>query len=300
MRRMAGQSINIFLGNHPYVAQETLRDMCMAFSGTLTALGHRVLISADIQPPPALNLFFEHFPPEFAAVFEPILPHIRAGLICTEPFQGNPMSDSAYREMRIQNMIRIGSQCRFVWCLDPASYDGYKMAFGHSNVLPFSIGFIESLVDLPSVGDTEKVWDVCFTGSMTEYRQKVFAALTSAGLRVVHGLFPHYLRQSVMARSRLQLTLKQSEAISIPSQMRMSYCLANDLPVISDLGGRPPETGVETYVPAVAPEGLVEWCRRFAAGEQDRGAFEARIHAFKNEYRMDHLNAETVRLSLSL
>lgn len=297
---MSGQSINLYLGNHPYVAQETLRDMCMAFSGTLTALGHRVLISADIQPSPAVNLFFEHFPPEFAGTLEPILPHIRAGLICTEPFRGNPLSEAAYRDMRIRNMIRIGSQCRFVWCLDPASFAGYKTAFRHSNVFPFAVGFIETLVDLPSISDSEKVWDVCFTGSMTDYREGVITGLKAAGLRVAHGLFPHYVRQSVMARSRLQLTLKQSEAISIPSQMRMSYCLANGLPVISDLGGRPPETAVEAYVPAVAPEGLVEWCRKFAAGEQDRGAFVARIHAFKNEYRMDHLNADTVSRSLSL
>lgn len=297
---MPGQAINIFLGNHPYVAQETLRDMCMAFSGTLGALGHRVLISADIQRPPVLNLFFEHFPPEFAGLLEPLLPHIRAGLICTEPFLGNPMSEPAYREMRIRNMIRIGSQCRFVWCLDPASFAGYKTAFSHSRVFPFAIGFIESLVDLPAVAETDKVWDVCFTGSMTEYRQTVFNALKAAGLSVVHGLFPHFLRQSIMARSRLQLTLKQSDAISIPSQMRMSYCLANDLLVVSDLGGRPAETGVEAYVTALPPAGVVEWCRDFAAGRHDLAPMRERIRDFKAGYRMDRLNAETVRTALAL
>jgi len=297
---MNGQSINIFLGNHPYVAQETLRDMCMAFHGTLTALGHRVLISADIQPPPAVNLFFEHFSPEFMPLLEPLLPHIRAGLICTEPFQGNPMSDPAYRDMRIRNMIRVGSQCRFVWCLDPASFPAYRTGFAHGRVFPFAIGFIESLVDLPACADTEKVWDVCFTGSMTDYRQGVFTALKAAGLRVVHGLFPHYLRQSVMSRSRLQLTLKQSESISIPSQMRMSYCLANDLLVVSDLGDRAAETGAEAYVTALRPDGLVAWCREFAAGRVDVEGMRARIRDFKANYRMDRLNAETVAGSLAL
>jgi hypothetical protein len=70
--------------------------------------------------------------------------------------------------------------------------------------------------------------------------------------------------------------------------------------VISDLGGRPVETGAEAYVPAVPPDGLVDWCRKFAAGEQDQARLRERALAFRSEYRMDRLNAETVRTSLTL
>lgn len=297
---MSGQKINIYLGNHPYISQEMLRDMCVAFSGTLTALGHDVLLSADILPPPAVNLFFEHFPPEIVARLEPILPHIRAGMICTEPFQGNPLSDAAYREMRIRNMMRIGALCRFVWCLDPASLAAYRGALGQAKVLAFPIGYIETLADLPAVPDRDKVWDVCFTGSMTDYRESLLGALKASGLKVIHGLFPHYLRQSVMARSRLQVTLMQSETISIPSQMRMAYCMANDNVIVSDLGGRAPESGIEAFVPALMPSELAAWCRDFVAGRQDVAKLHACLRDFKSGYRMDRLNAETVATSLAL
>ncbi len=296
---MQGQYVNIFLGNHPYVAQETLRDMCMAFSGTLTKLGHKVGLSADLMPPPAVNLFFEHFPDDVAPLIAPLLPHIRAGLICTEPFRGNPMSNPDYREMRIRNMLRIGAGCRFIWCLDPASLELYREAFGPARVFPFPVGYIETLADLAPVPDEEKVWDVCFTGSMTEYRASILGELKATGLKVVHGLFPHFLRQSIMSRSRLHLTLRQSEDLSLPSQVRMSYCLSNDLAIVSDLGGRPAESAIESYVTALARPELPGWCREFIAGRIDRGPLRARIAAFKTEYRMDRLNAETVAASLA-
>lgn len=284
---MAGQTVNLFLGNHPYVAQETLRDFCMAYSGALTSLGHFVLFAPTLLPPPAINLVFEHFDDGFTAILEPMLARIRVGLICTEPYAGNPMSDTTYRQMRVTNMKRIGAGCRFVWCVDPASFAAHQTVFGHDRVYQTPIGYTETLADLQAVPPAEKIWDVCFTGSMTDYREALLGQLKAAGLSVIHGLFPHYIRQSIMQRSRLQLTLKQGPDLSLPSQMRMAYCLANDLPLVSDLGGRAPETPVEAYVTAVAPGQLASWCVDFIAGRQDAAAMQAKVAVFKRECRMD-------------
>lgn len=291
---MTGQTVNLFLGNHPYVAQETLRDFCVAYSGALTSLGHSVLFAPTLLPPPAINLVFEHFDDPFTGLLEPLLAQYRVGLICTEPFAGNPMSDAAYRQMRVTNMKRIGARCRFVWCVDPASFAAHRSAFGHDRVYQTPIGYTETLADLRPLGPAEKIWDVCFTGSMTDYRAALLGRLKAAGLNVIHGLFPHFMRQSVMERSHLQLTLRQDSELSLPSQMRMAYCLANDLPIVSDLGGRPAETPVEAYVTAVAPAQIVQWCADFRAGRQDLVAMKAKAAAFKAECRMDKALAATV------
>src|SRR5690242_20163341 len=118
-----GRTVNFFLGNHPYVAQETLRDMCTAFAGMLEALGHSTVFSPSLLPPPTINLLFEHFDNDLTQALAPAVPALQIGLICTEPFAGNPMSDAVYRQMRLQNMLRIGKGCRFVWCVDPSSFD---------------------------------------------------------------------------------------------------------------------------------------------------------------------------------
>lgn len=298
--RMAGQTVNFFLGNHPYVAQETLRDFCVAYSGALTCLGHSVLFAPTLLPPPAINLVFEHFDDPFTGLFEPFLAQFRVGLICTEPFAGNPMSEAPYRQMRVTNMKRIGARCRFVWCVDPASFAAHQSAFGHARVYRAPIGYTEALADLGTVAPPDKIWDICFTGSMTDYREALLGRLKAAGLNVIHGLFPHFIRRSVMERSRLHLTLKQDTNLSLPSQMRMAYCLANDLPMISDLGDRAPETPIEAYVIAIAPAEFVAWCVDFIAGRQDTEAMAAKVAAFKSECRMDALMAATVAESFAL
>jgi len=296
---MAGQTLNMYLGNHSYVAQETLRDFCVAYAGALSALGHSVLFSPVPLPPPTINLMFEHFDDQFLAMLEPILSGFHFGLICTEPFAGNPLSEPAYRQMRVTNMIRVGSRCRFVWCVDRRSFAAHKTVFGHSRVYQTPIGYTSMLADLHYLPPSEKVWDVCFTGSLTPYRQGILQQLTAAGLNVVYGMFPHFVRRSIMHRSRLHLTLKQDADLSLPSQLRMAYCLSNDLLIVSDLGDRPRETFAEAYVTAVAPDALTQWCVDLVGGRQDVAAMQAKIAAFKEECRMDVLNAEIFQMSFA-
>lgn len=296
---MTPRTVNLYLANHSYVAQETLRDFCVAYAGALTAAGHSVLFSPVPLPPPVINLVFEHFDDQFMALLEPILSGFHFGLICTEPFAGNPLSEPAYRQMRVANMIRIGSGCRFVWCVDRRSFASHKPVFGHSRVYQTPIGYTSMLADLHYLPPSEKVWDVCFTGSLTPYRQRMLDALKAAGLNVVYGLFPHFMRRSIMHRSRLHLTMKQDSDLSLPSQLRMAYCLSNDLLMVSDLGDRPRETFAEAYVTAVAPEALPQWCVDFIAGRQDVEAMRAKIALFKEECRMDVLNAEAIAASFA-
>ena len=296
---MAGRTVNIYLANHAYNTQETLRDFCVAYGGALSALGHPVVFSPVLLRPPAINLVFEHFDDRFVGLLEPVLPGYHLGLICTEPFAGNPFSELGYRQMRTANMIRIGAGCRFVWCVDGRSFASHKAAFGHSRVYPTPIGYSAALADLHDLPPEDKLWDVCFTGTVTPYRQRVLEQVAAAGLKVISGLYPHFVRRSIMHRSRLHLTLKQDEELSLPSQLRMAYCLSNDLPIVSDLGGRQPETLAETYVTAVAPDALAQWCVDFVAGRQDVGAMRAKIAAFKSECRMDVLNAEVIRASFA-
>jgi hypothetical protein len=294
-----GRTVNLFLGNHPYVAQETLHDMCTAFAGMLATLGHSTVFSPSLLPPPAINLVFEHFDDTLTQALAPALPGLLVGLICTEPFVGNPMSDVSYRQMRLRNMLRIGKACRFVWVVDPRSFDEHSKALAPVPVYPMPIGYTERLRDLTPGGGQDKIWDICFTGSMTDYREAMFEQLKAAGLSVIHGLFPHFMRQSVMQRSRLQITLKQSEELSLPSQMRMAYCLANDLPIVSDLGDRVPESAIESYVTAVAPAQFVRWCQDYVAGRQDNAAMAAKTAGFKTACRMDRLNAEAIAASFA-
>jgi hypothetical protein len=286
--------VNIFMGNHDAWGASTLEDQCLAFQGALRALGHDAFLSNSIVGPPLINLVFENFAGEHKPFFDAQLAQSRIGVICTERFAGSVLNLPDYAAQRARNLVDVGRRAAFLWCLDPQAVAPLQAALPGARVFYTPIGYVKELENVETLEPARKIWDVCFTGSITAYRQEVLNALTAQGLTVMAGSFPPVVRRSIMARSRLQLTLKQTADNFMPSQMRIAYCLANGFPVISDFAGVPPETPVEEFCINVRREDLADRCLDLLRNPVALIEAKQRIARFRDSCRMPDMIAEIV------
>jgi hypothetical protein len=291
--------VNIFMGNHDAQGASTLEDQCLAFQGALRALGHDAFLSCSFVGPPLINLVFDNFAGDWKGFFQAQLKQSRIGMICTERFAGSVLNLPDWAAQRARNLVEIGRQCSFLWCLDPQAVAPLQAELPGVRVLYTPIGYVKDLENVETLEPARKIWDICFTGSITPYRQEVLAGLTAKGLSVIAGSFPPVVRRSVMARSRLQLTLKQTADNFMPSQMRIAYCLANGFPVISDFAGVPAETPVEEFCINVKREELAERCLDLLRNPVAMMEAKQRIARFKATCRMPEMIADIVQRSLA-
>jgi len=290
---------NLFMGNHDLIGASSLEDQCLAFQGALRDLGHVTLISNSLVGAPGVNLVFENFVPPYMEFFERALGNSIIGVICTERFEGSVLNVPEVKAIRVKNLPIVLNRCKFVWTLDPVSVAPLRAAFPAQRIFHMPIGYARALADIEGATSSPKLWDVCFTGSLTEYRLGVLNQLSASGLRVVFGHFPTFVRRSIMGYSRLQLTLKQFPNAYMPSQMRIAYCLANGFPVVSDFGGVPPETAIEDFCFNVPAEQLATQCRALLTDSALQADAADKIARFKSGYRMADLIKDAVAQSLA-
>jgi len=290
--------VNIFMGNHDALGASTLEDQCLAFQGALRALGYDAFLSCSIVGAPVINLVFDNFAGDYKPFIDAHLGRARLGVICTERFAGSVLNLPDFAAQRARNLIDVGRRSAFLWCLDPQAVAPLQEALPGIPVFYTPVGYVKDLENVETLEPARKIWDVCFTGSITPYRQEVLNALTAKQLSVIGGSFPPVVRRSVMARSRLQLTLKQTADNFMPSQMRIAYCLANGFPVISDFAGVPAETPVEEFCINVGRDELADRCIDLLRNPVALMEVKQRITRFKASCRMPELIAEVVRKSL--
>jgi hypothetical protein len=291
---------NIFMGNHDLAGASSLEDQCAAFQGALRELGHDTFLSTSLLAPPSTNLVFENFVSPYKEYFDPHLATHRIGVIATERFEGSIINTPGIKAERTRNFIEVARRCSFIWCLDPVAMPQLRAAVpAQKRIFHTPIGYVQTLVDIEKVEPARKIWDICFTGMVTPYRQAVLQELSARGLAVIAGYFPTLVRRSLMARSRLQLTLRQTETAYMPSQMRIAYCLANDFPVVSDFAGVTPESPIEGYCFNVTRAQLAESCLALLQNPAAQAEVQKTIARFKSEYRMAALIADTVAQSIA-
>jgi hypothetical protein len=291
--------INIFMGNHDLLGASSLEDQCLAFQGALRDLGHDTFLSYSMVAPPIVNLVFDNFVEPHTAFIRDHLANHRIGVICTERFEGSVLNVPGLAAERARNLLEIGRACAFLWCLDPIAARHLQEALPGCPVFHTPVGYVKQLENIEPIEPARKIWDLCFTGTLTPYRQELLSGLVARGLGVAAAFFPNAVRRSVMARARLQLTLKQTADSFMPSQMRIAYCLANGFPVVSDFGGVAPESPIEAFCFNVRREELAEQCAELLRNPAAQAEAQGRVRRFKTTYRMADLIADTVRRSLA-
>lgn len=291
--------VNIFMGNHDHIGAASLEDQCIAFEGALRELGHDTLLSYSMIAPPVVNLVFENFVEPHGSFISGHLDSHRIGVISTERFEGSVLNPSIHKAVRVQQLMEVARRCSFLWCLDPVAERPFREALPGRAVFHTPIGYVRTLENIEAVEPARKIWDLCFTGSITEYRHAVIAELMARGLSATAGFFPTSVRRSMMARSRLQLTLRHIEDSFMPSQMRIAYCLANGFAVVSDFGGVAAESPIEAFCFNVRRDELAGQCAELLRNPAAVAEAQARVRRFKAEYRMADLIAEPVRRSFA-
>jgi hypothetical protein len=132
--------------------------------------------------------------------------------------------------------------------------------------------------NLRRIEKQEEDIDVLFYGGPTKSRMNVFGSLAAAQLKCVFaaGLFGPS-RDSLIARSKIVLNLNCLYLSRIFEIVRVSYLLANEKAVVSDIY---PESLIETDIRegvAFAPlEKIVEECARLVADDGERSALALR------------------------
>jgi hypothetical protein len=291
---------NFYMGNHDLRGSASLEDQCLAFQGALRELGHDTFVSISMAGPPVVNIVFENFvPPHLEPVERHLDDHI-IGVICTERFEGSILNVAGLKAERMKNLMSVLRRCKFAWCLDPVSVRPLRAALPEQpRIYHVAVGYVPTLEEIEILPRSRKIWDVCFTGTMTDYRTQVVNSLTASGLRVIAGNFPNFVRRSLMARSCLQITLKHFETSYMPSQMRIAYCLANGFPIVSDFGGLPMESRIEEFCFNVERAQLADFCKMMLSNPAIEAKGLDRVAAFKSSYRMADLIRDTVTQSLA-
>jgi len=121
---------------------------------------------------------------------------------------------------------------------------------------------------------------VLFYGSIGERRQATLDALAARGLKVmaVSNLYGH-LRDDLVARAKVVVNIHHFPA-KVLEIVRLSYLMANGVPIVSEPGAEPGEDAPYAEAIAFTPyDGLVERCADLVADPQARAALGAQAQA---------------------
>jgi len=122
--------------------------------------------------------------------------------------------------------------------------------------------------------------DVLFYGSIGERRQATLDALAARGLKVmaVSNLYGH-LRDDLVVRAKVVVNIHHFPA-KVLEIVRLSYLMANGVPIVSEPGAEPGEDAPYAEAIAFTPyDGLVERCADLVADAQARAALGAQAQA---------------------
>lgn len=116
----------------------------------------------------------------------------------------------------------------------------------------------EKLEDITHAKD--KDLDFYFFGMMSERRQKMLARMTDAGMRgFAHGSCPYFVRNSAVARAKLQLNLIQKDVYTHVNCYRIGYLMNNRCAIVSEKEHDP--AGFLTHAVVTDEADFVEVCR---------------------------------------
>ena len=214
---------------------EMVADTVQFVTGALGECGVAVKTGTSQLDPNALNLFIDRFyiEPNFPAQMK--MGGVKYGLICTEVISpdgtwnygaegGDPATFAAF-ELAAKN-------AEFVWCLLEESVEACRVMNPNTAYLPF--GYLKSMETLKPLSDAEKDIDFLMCGFPSDRRQRLVHEISEAGHEVYYPAMPvpAYLRDSLMERSRVNLSLQKTESHSIISVTRICHSVINRVPVL--------------------------------------------------------------------
>ena len=235
-------NVNIMLSNLKPHLWEMMADMVRFVAGALEECGVAVKIGTSQLDAGALNLFFDRF------YIEPTFPnqmkigHVKYGMVCTEVI--SPEGVWNYGAERddpgtLSAFILAIKNAEFVWCLFDESFEFCHSINPNTAVLPF--GYLKKMEALRAIPTNEKDIDFLMCGFPCDRRKRLVGEISDAGYEVYYPEMsvPVYLRDSLMERSKINLSLQKTERHNIVSVTRICHSIINKVPVLLEYSGPP-------------------------------------------------------------
>ncbi len=242
---VAGMDINILLSNlEPHLWEMNADNVNFVRFG-LEEAGARVRLGTDQLDPKAINLFFDRFytAPNFPLQMEKA--GIRFGLVCTEAVgpdgrwnYGAEGGGQAYNAFKL-----AAERAEFVWCVLAESVEACRALNERVAHIPY--GYTERMETVRPLPMAERDIDFLLSGFSSPRRRQILDGLAAKGFRTAHpgGPVPAYLRDALMARARINLSLQKTEAHAIVSPTRICHSVINRVPVLLEGDGGGDEYG---------------------------------------------------------
>jgi hypothetical protein len=282
---------NIVLGNHPPLAINTTRDHTLIIRGGLEEAGHFAQLSMSDVFHDEINVFYDFFNADSCDYFRFLrFAGYEYGLITTEILKDgflNYRDDNANR-LRIEALKEIAPHARFVWVMHEPSLESYRTLSGHDRCYVLPLGYSRSVQELRRLPYDDRDIDFLFFGLPTPYRQSLLGELADRGFvsRHIYDV-PGFIRNSVIERTKINLSLRQNENWDQPSVGRISYLVSNRCALIIEqtANGRP----YEDYAVTAAPDAFVESCVETISNNSFQELAEQYAEAFKNDFPMNEI-----------
>jgi hypothetical protein len=160
-------------------------------------------------------------------------------MIGTEPIVGGTFnggidashwhySNTDYWRVRFESFKAALTITDAVWVLAESMLPGYSELFPKAPVRFLPHGYVDDFATVRQRPEEERDIDFYFSGSLTEHRKQILAALHRTHKVVLDDAnSPEYLRQDHLSRAKVCLSLRLSPQNVIPSVSRMHHHLQN-------------------------------------------------------------------------
>jgi len=281
-------NFNIAIGTNPRPSWESLGDAVLFLRRALESCGHRVMISDTFVMAGAVNIFLDriHYYPEL--VHDLVNRKVVYGIIFTEVLDSTGRINWGIEEQETGDIGLGLRQASFIWCVMEESVVPVRAYNSRTYYLPF--GYVDGIATIDRVPTNQRDIDFLITGIITERRAGVLTRLAERGFRThAAQMVPHYIRDALMARAHLNLTVSKFDGHDLISPTRVSYSVINRVPMLTEVTATPGEYA--QYCATARAENLVEAAIDFYSHTNVDDFAEEMFRKFKAERDM----TETMR-----
>lgn len=239
------------------------RDFLMLTKHTLEACGHEVLLSNNALEGNALNLILRAYDPKVSESILANLGKVRYGILNTEVIAGGVLNHEVNATDYSKNYQyeQVMKHAEFVW---EVIYDNMaRHAEIGTRAFFYRWGYLRELEEIRHL--SQKDHDFYLFASDSPRRREIVQELYGAGLKGAWDFYsPYFLRNSGIARAKLQLNIISHDVFTHVNSFRICYLAGNRCAVLSEPEIDP--VGYLDYAEVCERAHLAERIRELGAG----------------------------------
>lgn len=267
--------------------------------GALEECGHDVTLGLDVMQSGGINLFFDRFFINQSLVDVMREHNIPFGLVCTEVIsKEGSWNYGAEREgeTAVAGFRAAATAAHFVWCLIEESVEAVRQWNPRTVYCP--MGYVAAAEPQARRQDLIDC-DFVFTGVWTKRRAQIVDEMRAAGLRVITpgGPVPDFLRDSLLARARANVTIQKTDRHTLLSVTRLCHAVIHRSPMVIEYDG--PASIYTRYCITASPSALVSTCVDVARRTDLPVLADQLYMAFREEMSMRRMMQSVLAATIS-